>query len=147
MSATDLFAKDSDPTIAARDLFRFDKDNAPLEAGSVLEVPGAKAFPQAHIYWARKGDDEATKTQIGYRYPTLDEIEALGLRANTIDNKVQMGHDMVLMICSHERFMAHRKLIAERSESRLNGHAAKVKNDIETSNATGGKADGEITLN
>jgi hypothetical protein len=136
---------DTDPSISAKGLFSFNEE-APLLVSDAMNVPGATKFPEVHPYWARKGDDEQLKVQIGYKYPSLEEIKALNLQPNTPDNKVMRGHDLVLMLCSTSRYNKVQKEVEDQTNARLGGLAKKVKEDIKQISKTGGSADGEIVL-
>lgn len=141
----DVQALNTDPSIAKRSPFTgiFNED-APLLAGSALHVPNAHLYPEVHPYWARRGDDEIIKAQTGYIYPTSEQAKLLGTPSNTPDGKVYRGPDMVLMICSTDRFRRVERDVVERTNEQVNGHATRIKRDIAQSNLHGGKADGEI---
>jgi len=124
--------------------FEFD-ESVPIVERAKLKVPNAHKYPDVHVYWARRGDDEVEKSMMGFTHPTEEECKLLGVQPNLPGSKVGRGSDMVLMISSMQRFKNIKQVPVDKMNTLAKGIKSRVQTEV-AKVAPRGEIDGEITF-
>jgi len=122
-------------------LFNFEGTSLRLEA-DLLHYPSFDAFPDVQFRFESREGIPMAKS-LGYRFPTAEELGALGLEPTSPEGHFVVNGELWLMICPKEHFLARQEAAAKESRDLVGNLEHKIRAEV----AASGDSDGKIDMN
>lgn len=145
MGATDILNKHQETNLSKKGkLFEFGSEAPVSRVGSYFAIPNKDNFPQVSFGWPTKLNITKFKMR-AFRFPTTEELRALGLESNAPDGNYWVNGEHVLMVRSMDAFNKTRKYKAERAARALENIRPAIQEQMGKVTKQG-RLDGEIEV-